>query len=126
MRIFKTKQFDKLAGKVGLIDAALIKAAKEVATGLAGDALGGNLYKKRIARIGAGKSRGYRTVLIYRTKPQDIFFIYCFAKNERSNVGREELIALRLLEKEFSNFSNADIDTAIREGELSELTYEDE
>lgn len=55
MRIFKTRQFDKLASKVGLVDAALIKAANEVASGLAGDGLGGNLYKKRIARLGAGK-----------------------------------------------------------------------
>lgn len=35
-------------------------------------------------------------------------------------------MALRLLEKEFSNFSDADISTAVCEGVLTELKYEDE
>ncbi len=126
MRVFKTNVFDKLASKDRLTDPLLIEAAKEIAAGLTGDALGGNLFKKRLARRGQGKSGSYRTILVYRSAQKEIYFLYCFAKNQKANLSIEELKAFRLLEKRYSKFTDADIGKLLAERELLELENEDE
>jgi hypothetical protein len=76
----------------------LQEAASEVANGLA-DALGGYVYKKRVALPGRGKRGGARTVLAFR-RGSAAFFIYGYPKNERANITDRELVALRRLAKE--------------------------
>jgi len=57
MRIFQNKSFKKWAVDEGLIDSDLIEAIEEMESGLTGDNLGGNIYKKRIGLAGRGKSK---------------------------------------------------------------------
>jgi hypothetical protein len=52
--------------------------------------LGGEVIKQRIARPGQGKSKGYRTVILYRREVK-AFFIYGFAKSQRANVQDDEV-----------------------------------
>ena len=50
---------------------------------------GGGVIKQRIARPGEGKSKGYRSIVIYR-KEDKAFFVYSFPKSEISNIRDDE------------------------------------
>jgi len=119
MRLFKTRWFHGWVAKEGLSDAALCEAAAELEQGLA-DALGGCVYKKRIALPGRGKRGGARTLIAYRSG-QAVFFMYGFPKNERANIESEELKALRLLAKELLGYSPQQLTKAVESGELIEV-----
>jgi hypothetical protein len=119
MRAFKTRWFHRWAAKEGLSDAALCVAATELEKGL-GDALGGYVYKKRIALPGRGKRGGARTLIAYRSG-QAVFFMYGFPKNERANIEHDELKALRLLARELLGYSPQQLTKAVESGELIEV-----
>ena len=120
MRLFKTKWFHRWAAKEGLTEAVLRTAAVELEQGL-GDALGGYVYKKRIALPGRGKRGGARSLIAYRSR-HVMFFIYGFPKNERDNIESDELKALRLLAKELLGYSEQSLAKAIEAGELIEVS----
>lgn len=124
MRLFKTRWFHRWTAKEGLSDAALRDAAAELAQGLA-DALGGYVYKKRIALPGRGKRGGARTLLAYRSG-HVMFFMYGFPKNERANIDSDELKALRLLARELLSYSEQGLAKAIEAGELVEVNNDGE
>jgi hypothetical protein len=90
MRIFKTKRFTRLADKAGITDPELLAAAADVDRGEYEADLGGGVFKKRIARSGAGKSGGYRVILFFR-KNERLIFSYVFAKSNRGNIEDDEL-----------------------------------
>ena len=119
MHIYKTKWFQRWAAKVGLIDAALWTAAEELERGLA-DALGGYVYKKRIGLPGRGKRGGVRTLIAFR-QGERAFFMYGYPKNERANIGNDELKALRLLAKELLGYNEQGLAQAVKAGELIEV-----
>ena len=54
------------------------------------------------------------------------FFVYGFAKNERSNISDKELKALKLLAKELLNYPVASLTKAIKAGELIEIEVDDD
>jgi hypothetical protein len=120
MRIFKTKWFHRWAAKEGLTETALRAAVVELAQGL-GDALGGYVYKKRIALPGRGKRGGARTLVAYRSG-YAVFFMYGFPKNERANIDSDELKALRLLARELLSYSEQGLAKAMAAGELIEVS----
>ena len=120
MRIFKTKWFHRWAAKEDLTEAVVRTAALELKEGL-GDALGGYVYKKRVALPGRGKRGGARTLVAYRSG-QAVFFMYGFSKNERANIENDELKALRLLAKELLGYGTQDLVKAVEVGELIEVS----
>lgn len=82
--------------------------------------LGGGLVKKRVALAGRGKRGGTRTIVAYR-RSRAAFFIYGFEKAERSNLGRRELSALKLLAKTLLNYTPAELARAQGASELAEV-----
>jgi len=78
---------------VGLSDAALCQAVKEMEKGLIEANLGGDVVKKRLALPGRGKRGGART-LVATNKDNRWFFLFGFRKNERANITSEELEGL--------------------------------
>ncbi len=64
MRIFKNKAFTRFAKKSGIDDASLCKASRDAERGLLDADLGGGVIKQRVARIGGGKSGGFRTLIV--------------------------------------------------------------
>lgn len=66
MRVFKNEWFDKFALREKITDAVLCDAVARADSGLIDADLGGGLLKQRVARPGAGKSGGYRTLLYFR------------------------------------------------------------
>jgi hypothetical protein len=94
VRIFKNKAFTRFASKAGIDDIVLCEAFREAERGLIAADLGGRVIKQRIARPGRGKSSGFRTLIVFQPGAR-AFFIHCFAKNEKDNIGKHELSALR-------------------------------
>lgn len=120
MPVHKTKVFTRWQGKQGLSDAALCAAVEEMKKGLFDADLGGGLFKKRVARAGQGKSGGYRT-LIATNRNSRWIFVYGFAKNERSNIDKDEATALKALTGYFMGLSQEALEKAYRSGELTEV-----
>ena len=97
MKIYKTKFFSKWQKKSSeLDDDALVQAIEELSNGLFEANLGGNIYKKRVAKKGFGKRSSYRTIIA--TKFAEVWiFIYGFSKNELDNISQEDLDSLKEL-----------------------------
>jgi len=114
VRVFKTKWFSRFARKERLSDAKLVAAVREVEHGLQDGDLGGHLVKKRMARAGAGKRGGYRTILVYR-RGNRVVFLYGFAKNEKDNLSPVELQEYQKAAQLYLRLSEADIGKALEE-----------
>jgi hypothetical protein len=122
VRVFKTKWFVRFTRKEKIEDAKLVAAIRETENGLHDGELGGNLIKKRISRVGAGKRGGYRTIIVYSTGSR-AFFVYGFPKNVEDNIDDTELREYRKIAQIFLGFKDVDIRTALRVGELKEVHY---
>ena len=120
MRVFKTRWFARWAEQEGVVDAALLGAVEEIARGLIDANLGAHLFKKRVGIDGRGKRGGLRTLLAFRMEER-AFFVFGFAKNERANVGRKELLALKLLASRLLGYDARALAQALRAGELHEI-----
>jgi hypothetical protein len=106
MRTFKSKPFARWARKEGLNDAGLLDAVDEMEEGNVDVNLGGRVYKKRVALTGRGKRGSVRTLIAYQDG-EKVFFMFGFAKKERSNIGRNELKALKLMANDLLGKSDA-------------------
>lgn len=120
MRIFKNKTFTRFARKAGIDDASLCKAVRDADQGLLDADLGGGVIKQRVARSGAGKSGGFRTLILFRIGTL-AFFVHGFAKNERDNIDVDELAALRKLAADMLNYDDAALRSAQENKTLIEV-----
>ncbi len=120
MRIFKNKAFSKWASKEGVSDSSLSAAVEEIARGLVGADLGGQMFKKRVAVGGRGKRGGMRTLLAYRVEDK-AFFVYGFAKNTRANIQDDELKGLKLYGAELLGYSDNELNKAVKADALVEV-----
>ena len=120
MAIYKTRWFDRWARKEGLTVSSLCAAVQEMMAGLYDADLGGGLFKKRVARPGQGKSRGYRT-LVATNKGDRWFFVYGFPKSKIKNVDNNEEEALKKLASYLLSVTTDDLEKAICDGELVEV-----
>lgn len=82
MKIFKNKWFAKFAREKGILDTDLCETVKDAESGLIDADYGGGVIKQRIARPNEGKSGGFRSIVLYRTK-EKAFFVYGFPKKTR-------------------------------------------
>ena len=69
-----TKPAARFARKERITAAALLRAAADIVAGRIDADLGGGVVKQRVARAGAGKSGGYRTVVLFRAGSH-VFFV---------------------------------------------------
>lgn len=90
MRIFKSKEFARFARKNQIGDADLCRANVEIHAGIIDADLAGGVFKQRLRRKGAGKSGGFRTIILLRLSSIAIF-VYGFAKSDRANISSTEL-----------------------------------
>jgi hypothetical protein len=119
-RAFKTKSFAKWMRKTDLKDQDLLFAITEMEAGLIDADLGGNVYKKRIALPGMGKSAGARTLIAGKFS-RKWFFLFGFAKNEKDNINDNELVHLQGAANRLLCLTDQDIEEVILNGELKEL-----
>jgi hypothetical protein len=119
MRIFNNKAFDRWARKAGLTADDLRSAAQEVSAGNVEADLGGKVYKKRVA-LHAGKRGGARVIVCYQ-QGKNIFFVYGFEKNERSNIQQDEIKGLRKLARVYLDYTGKELDELVERKVLFEL-----
>ena len=124
IRIFVTKPFARFARREGIEDALLRDAVRRADQGLINADLGGGVVKQRIARPGQGRSSGYRSILLFRTRHR-AFFAHGFAKNARDSIGKDELAAFRALAVEMLDLSEDAIAAAVANGTISEINDDD-
>ena len=103
-RILKTRPFNRWLRKTLLNDNALLKAIDEMERGLVDADLGGNIYKKRVALPGRGKSGSTRT-LIATNREDRWIFLFGFEKNDRENITQAELAYLQGTAQIFLGYS---------------------
>lgn len=120
MRTFKLKPFARWARKEGLDDDTLLEAVDEMEDGKFDGDLGGKVYKKRIALPGRGKSGSVRTLVAFKNGDM-VFFMFGFAKNEKSNINEKELKALKSMAKQVLDKSDAKLKKDIKEKILIEV-----
>ena len=94
------RAFVRFAKREGLEDGALCEAVGRAERGLVDADLGGGVIKQRIARGGAGRSGGFRTIVLFRGGAL-AFFVYGFTKSDRENLRPDELATFRLLADEY-------------------------
>jgi hypothetical protein len=123
MRTFKTRWFTRFARREGISDEALREAIERAERGLVDADLGGGLIKQRVARPGAGRSGGYRTIIAFRTNDRAIF-ISGFPKNEQENIGPDELKTLREISLDLLGAMQDSLDEAAAAGRLTEIPYD--
>ena len=109
--------------KTELRDAALCKAAAEMAQGLIDADLGSGVVKKRVALPGRGKSGSTRT-LVATNKGSRWFFVFGFEKNERDNIQNDELEALQTLAADLLTLSGSQLDSQVEKGASQEICHE--
>jgi len=123
MRIFKTRGFSRFARKAGLGDPSLTESIARAGRGLLDADLGGGVIKQRIGRPSEGRSGGFRTIILFKLEVRAVF-VYGFAKNERQNIGDDELRAFRDLAVVMLAYDEGEIATALENGALIEVRDE--
>jgi hypothetical protein len=125
VRIFKTVWFARYARRKRISDSSLSEAVERAERGAVDADLGAGLIKQRVARHGHGKSGGYRMLIAFRSKQRAVFF-YGFAKNERDNIGPDELTTARVIAADLLTADDERIRRALVEGALKELSHDDQ
>ncbi len=120
MQIFKNTWFQRFARREKITDSILKDAIDRAEKGIIDADLGGGVIKQRIARIGQGKSGGYRTIIVLK-KGDKAFFVYGFAKNERENIDKNEAAAFKKAAKELLALSDKHVQELIDNGALTEV-----
>jgi len=75
MRIFKNTWFCRFARDQKITDHALRDAIWRAESGQIDANLGGGVVKQRVARPGHGRSKGYRTVILYQAGERRFLFM---------------------------------------------------
>ena len=120
MRIFTTRAFSRLDVASELGDSDLIAAVAEINDGLWDANLGGQVFKKRVALAGRGKSSGTRTFIAFKGNDR-AFFMYGFSKNQRSNITIKEKQVLKLMARELLGYSDKQLRQALKHGALIKI-----
>jgi len=123
-RVFKTRHLSRWIRKTELTDRVLCGAVEEMDRGLIDADLGGGIVKKRVGLAGRGKRSGART-LIATNKGDRWFFVFGFEKNERANIGDDELEALQEVAEQLLARTGRQLDEAVKYGSLLEICDDD-
>jgi hypothetical protein len=121
LRVFKNAWFERFARKEKISAESLLDAVERAEKGLIDADLGGGVIKQRIARPGAGKSSGYRSIVIYR-EGKKAFFVYGFPKSNLGNIRDDELEQFKKAAKSILALSDNQIRKLIEIGQFEEVT----
>lgn len=124
MRVFKNKWFASFAKKEGITDVLLCEAVVRAQRGLIDANLGGGLIKQRIGRPGAGKSGGYRAIIVFRSGYR-AFMVFGFAKSRRESLEHDEEEVYKDIGQELLSATDIELGQLITTGYLTEVQYDD-
>jgi hypothetical protein len=123
-RVFRTKTFGRWRRKTTLSDRHLCNAVEEMSAGLIDADLGGQVFKKRVAAPGRGKS-GSARVVVATNLGNRWFFVYGFEKKERANIEARELAAFQHLAAVLVRLDAARLAVEQQLGNLTEICHEE-
>ena len=120
MRVFKNAWFGRFARKEKISAEVLWEAVDRAEKGLVDADLGGGVIKQRIARPGESKSKGYRSIVLYR-KGDKAFFVYGFPKSDLGNIREDEQEQFKKAAKSIFALSDEQIRQLIENGQFEEV-----
>ena len=124
MKVFKNAWFGRFARKENISAQVLWNAVDRAEKGLVDADLGGGVIKQRIARPGESKSKGYRSIVVYR-KGDKSFFVYGFPKSDLGNIRDDELEQFKKAAKTILSLSDEQIRQLIENGQFEEVKKDD-
>lgn len=124
MKIFKNAWFGRFARKEKISADVLWDAVERAEKGQIDADIGGGVIKQRIARPGAGKSKGYRSIILFR-KGEKSFFVYGFSKSDLGNIREDEEEQFKKMAKHVLALTDAQLSELIANGQLEEVTRDD-
>jgi hypothetical protein len=86
--------------------------------------LGCNVYKKRVKLPGIGKRGGARIIVATKLLKR-WYLIFGFAKNDRSNISKDELLSFQEAAKRLLQLSDREIESAIHVNQLEEIKIDE-
>lgn len=116
-RAFKTARFCKDAKKAKIKDDELCQAIEQVLLGQVDD-LGGGVFKKRL------NNNLHRSIILAKGGKHWVFE-YLFAKQDRSNIENDELLAFRLLANSYAGLTQLQVNQLILNGDFVEICHDD-
>jgi len=120
LRVFKNAWFERFARKEKISAEALWEAVERAEQGQFDADLGGGVIKQRIARPGGGKSKGYRSIVLYR-KDDKTFFVFGFPKSEQDNIREDEEVQFKKMAKRVLALTDEQLQLLIAKGQFEEV-----
>ena len=120
MKVFKNAWFGRFARKEKISAGALWDAVERAENGQIDANLGGGVIKQRIARPGESKSRGYRSIVLFR-KGELSFFVYGFSKSELGNIRADEEAQFKKMAKHVLSLTDAQLSELLANGQFEEV-----
>lgn len=120
VRIFKSKWFQRFARKEGIEDSTLCEAVDRAEKGQIDADLGGEVIKQRIARPGRGRSKGYRTIILFR-RGDKAFFVYGFPKSQQANINDDEREQYKEAAKHVLSLTVNEFSALVKRGDFVEV-----
>jgi hypothetical protein len=121
LKVFKNAWFGRFARKEKILADALWDAVERAENGQIDADLGGGVIKQRIARPGESKSKGYRSIIIFR-KGELSFFVYGFSKSELGNIREDEEAQFKKMAKNILSLTGAQLSELVANGQFEEVT----
>lgn len=125
MKIFKNAWFERFARKEKITAKALWDAVRCADKGQIDADIGGGVIKQRIARPGEGKSKGFRSVILFR-KGEKAFFVYGFPKSELGNIREDEEEQFKKMAKYVFTLSDLKLLELIENRQFEEVVEDDQ
>ena len=120
MRVFKNAWFERFARKEKISAEALWDAVQRAEQGQIDADLGAGVIKQRIARPGGGKSKGYRSIVLYR-KGDKAFFVFGFPKNLQDNIREDEEAQFKSMAKHVLALTDEQLQRLIHNRQFEEV-----
>lgn len=120
MKVFKNPWFGRFARKEKISADVLLDAVERAEKGLVDADLGGGVIKQRIARPGESKSKGYRSIVLFR-KGERAFFVYGFSKSDLGNIRDDEEDQYKKAAKLVFALTDDQIQKLVEKGQFEEV-----
>ena len=120
MKVFQNAWFGRFARKEKISADALWDAVERAENGQIDADLGGGVIKQRIARPGESKSKGYRSIVLFR-KGELSFFVYGFSKSELGNIRKDEEAQFKKMAKHVLLLTDAQLSKLVANGQFEEV-----
>ena len=120
MKVFQNAWFGRFARKEEISADALWDTVERAENGQIDANLGGGVIKQRIARPGKSKSKGYRSIILFR-KGELSFFVYSFSKSELGNIRKDEEAQFKKMAKHVLSLTDAQLNKLVADGQFEEV-----